>query len=76
VTGKDEFNQQVRQTALLTVALLAALIFGILVLAGGDWLPGTFIVAAGVIGLARQIPTINKLCNHTPPSSPRGKPTG
>jgi hypothetical protein len=35
VTTKDEFNRQVRQTALLTAALLAALIFGIIVLAGG-----------------------------------------
>ena len=62
MTAKDEFNRQVRRTALLTVALLAALIFGIIVLAGGDWIPGTLIVAASLIGLARQIPVINKLC--------------
>jgi hypothetical protein len=71
VTGKDEFNRQVRQTALLTVALLAALIFGIVVLAGSDWIPGTVIVVASVIGLARQIPIITRLCRHAPPS-----PTG
>jgi hypothetical protein len=81
VTAKDEFNRQVRQTALLTVALLAALIFGIIVLAGGDWIPGTLIVAASLIGLARQIPIIDKLCNQAPPSPPppsppHGKPTG
>jgi Na+-driven multidrug efflux pump len=70
VTAKDEFNRQARQTALLTVALLAALIFGIIVLAGGDWIPGTLIVAASVIGLARQILIINKLCNQAPPSLP------
>ena len=34
MTAKDEFNRQVRQTALLTVGLLSALIFGIIVLAG------------------------------------------
>ena len=76
MNAKDEFNKQVRLTALLTVGLLAALIFGIFVLAGGDWIPGTIIVAASLLGLARQIPVINKLCRHAPPSPPHGKPTG
>ena len=76
MTANDGFNRQVRQTALLTVALLAALIFGIVVLAGADWIPGTLIVAASAIGLARMIPTINTLCRHEPPSPPHGKPTG
>ena len=74
--AKAQFNKQVRLTALLTVGLLAALIFGIFVLAGGDWIPGTVIVAASLIGLARQIPVINKLCRQAPPSAPHGKPTG
>ena len=76
MTDKDEFNRQVRSTALLTVALSATLIFGIIVLAGGDWIPGALIVVASAIGLGRQIPVINKLCRHAPPSPPRGKPTG
>jgi hypothetical protein len=76
VTSKEELNRQVRQTALLTVALLAALIFGIVVLASGDWIPGTLIVTASLIGLARQIPIINRLCNQAPPSPRHGKPTG
>jgi hypothetical protein len=76
VTAKDKFNRQVRLTALLTVGLLAALIFGIIVLAGGDWVPGAIIAAASLIGLARQIPVINKLCRQAPPSPPHGKPTG
>ena len=76
MTAKDEFNRQARRTSLLTVALLAALVFGIIVLAGGDWIPGTLIVAASLIGLARQIPVINKLCRQVPPSPPHGKPTG
>lgn len=75
-TGNDEFNRQVRQTALLTVALLAALVFGVIVLAGADWIPGTLIVAASLVGLARLIPTIARLCRHAPPSPPRGTPTG
>jgi hypothetical protein len=76
VTAKDEFNRRVRRTALLTVGLLAALLFGIIVLAGGDWIPGMLIVAASLIGLGRQIPVINKLCSQAPPSPPHGKPTG
>jgi hypothetical protein len=76
MTAKDDFNRQVRLTALPTVGLLAALIFGIIVLAGGDWIPGTVIVAASLIALARDIPVINKLCRQAPPSAPHGKPTG
>ena len=67
MTAKNEFTRQVRQAVLLTVALSAALIFGITVLAGGDWIPGAIIVAASLIGLARQIPVINRLCRQTPP---------
>ena len=76
MTAKDEFNRQVRRTALLTVGLVGALIFGIIVLAGGDWMPGTLIVAASVIGLASEVPVINKLCREAPPSARHGKPTG
>jgi hypothetical protein len=76
MTAKDDFNRQVRLTALPTVGLLAALIFGIIVLAGGDWIPGTVIVAASLIALAREIPVINKLCRQAPPSPPHGNPTG
>lgn len=76
MTAKDEFNRQVRRTALLTVGLVAALIFGVVVLAGGDWMPGTLIVVASVIGLARQVPVITRLCRQAPPTAPHGTPTG
>jgi hypothetical protein len=76
MTAKDEFNRQVRLTALLTLGLLAALVFGIIVLAGGDWIPGTVTVAASLIGLAREIPVINRLCRQAPPPPPHGEPTG
>jgi hypothetical protein len=75
VTAKEDFNRVVWRTALLTVALLAALIFGIIVLAGSDWIPGAIIVAASLIGLARQIPIIKTLCSGAAPSPPHGKPT-
>ena len=42
-------------TAFLAVALVAALVFGIIVLAGGDWLPGTVIVVASLTGLVRTL---------------------
>ena len=74
--AKDEFNRQVLRTALLTLGLLCALVFGIIVLAGGDWMPGTVIVTASLIGLTGQIPVVNKLCRQAPPSPRHGKPTG
>jgi len=74
VTANKEFNRLVWRTALLTVGLLAALIFGVIVLAGGDWLPGGIIVVASLIGLAGQIPVIARLCSS--PSPPHGKQTG
>ena len=58
MTAKEDFKRRAWRTALLTVGLLAALIFGAIVLAGGDWIPGTIIVVASVIGLAGQIPII------------------
>jgi hypothetical protein len=72
VSDNTEFNRQVRRTAFLTVGLVAAMVFGIIVLAGGDWLPGTIIVAATLIGLAGQVRVIRRLCSTGPsPSPPR-----
>lgn len=67
---KESFNRQVRVTAFLTVALVATLVFGVLVLARGDWIPGGIIVASTLIGLARQIPLIRKLCSEGPAPAP------
>ena len=68
---KEDFNRQVRRTAVLTVALVACVVFGAIVLANGDWIPGGVIVASASIGLARQIPVIRKLCNEGPATAPR-----
>jgi hypothetical protein len=77
VTESEQFNREVRRTAFLTVALVAALIFGIVLLAGGDWIPGGITVAASLVGLARQIPVIRRLCSQpVAPSPPRSKPSG
>jgi hypothetical protein len=76
VTAKEDFNRRVWRTALLTVGLFAALIFGIIVLAGGDWIPGSIMVAASLIVLAMQIPIIARLCRGAAPSPAHGKPTG
>lgn len=75
MTAKDEFKRQVWRAALLSLALFAALIFGIIVLASGDWLPGTVIVVASLVGLAREIPVIDRLCRQAPPSTGHGTPT-
>lgn len=65
-----DFNRQVRRTASLTLALVGFIVFGVLVLADGDWIPGWIIVAAALVGLGRQIPTIRKLCRQSPASAP------
>ena len=69
---REEFKRDAWRAALLTVGLLAALIFGIVVLAGGDWIPGTLIVVSTVVGLASQIPVITRLCSRPPPPPPHG----
>ena len=75
MASREEFNHQVRRTAIMTLALAAALVFGIIVLASGDWIPGGIIVAATLVGLAREIPLIRKLCStDSRPSPPKGKP--
>lgn len=58
----EDFKRQVWQAAIISVALAACLVFGIVVLASGDWLPGGIIVAASSVGLAREVPVIRKLC--------------
>jgi hypothetical protein len=58
MTSHHSFNHRVRQAAILAVALGACLIFGIAVLASGDWLPGAIIVIASTVGLAREIPVV------------------
>ena len=70
MADKEEFNRQVRGTAFLTVGLAAALVFGIIVLVSGDWIPGTIIIAATLIGLAKQVPAIRRLCSEESSPSP------
>ena len=70
MTKHHDFSHQVWQTAIITVALGACFVFGIVVLASGDWLPGGIIVAASSIGLARQVPVIRKPCSPGYVASP------
>lgn len=75
VANREDFNHQVRRTAITTVALAAGLVFGIILLASSDWIPGGIIVAASVVGLAVEVPVIRKLCStDSPPSPPTSKP--
>lgn len=71
---KQDLDRQVRRTAFPGVALVAFIVFGAIVLTGGDWIPGGVIVASAMIGLARQIPVIRKLCNERAATAPRTRP--
>jgi hypothetical protein len=72
MANQHDFNHQIWQTAVITVALGACFVFGIIVLVSGDWLPGGIIVAASAAGVARQIPVIRKLCSMGYRASPPG----
>lgn len=75
MANREDFNHQVRRTAITTLAFAAGLVFGIILLASNDWVPGGIIVAATVVGLAVEIPVIRKLCTtELPPSPPKSKP--
>ncbi len=59
------------RTVFLVIALSAALIFGITVLVGGDWLPGVVIVASAIVGLAAQLRLGSRSSTPSSPSSAR-----
>lgn len=63
MADRHNFNQQVWRAVIISIALGACLIFGIIVLISGDWLPGGIIAAASTAGLAREVPIIRKLCS-------------
>jgi hypothetical protein len=59
MANHHDFNHW--RIAIITVALGACFVFGVIVLASGDWLPGGIIVAASGVALARQVPVIRTL---------------
>ena len=75
MSEREKWNRKVRRTAFFTVGLTAALIFGIIVLATGDWIPGAVIVVASLVALAGQVSVIRKLCSTPAPGPPRSTPT-
>ena len=51
----------VRRTALTTFSFAAGLVFGVILLVvDHDWIPGSIIVGASLVGLAAQIPIIRR----------------
>jgi hypothetical protein len=76
MTNHPNNNHQVWRAAIITVALGACLIFGVVVLTFGDWLPGAIIVVASTVGLVRQIPIIRKLCGTDDPAQGRDAARG
>ena len=69
----EGFKHEARRTAIISVALVACVIFGIIVLASGDWLPGGIIVAASTVGLVRLVPVIRRLWTNGYSGSPSHK---
>lgn len=67
---QHDVDGQVWRAAILTVALAACFVFGAVVLASGDWLPGGIIVAASAVGLVREVRTIRSVCSTTYSPSP------
>jgi hypothetical protein len=58
----EEFKHLVRRTALTTLSFIAGLVFGIILLVvDNDWIPGSIIVGASLVGLAAQVPAIRRL---------------
>lgn len=75
MADRGHANRAIRAAALVIVGLAAALVFGIILLIGGDWIPGTVTVAATLIGLATQVGTIHRLRREgSAPPPPRHKP--
>lgn len=44
------------------VAYLAFITFGILLITDGDWVPGSLILGAGIVGWVVLVPLIGRLC--------------
>jgi hypothetical protein len=72
----EELKHLVRRTALATFGFAAGLIFGIiLMVVDHDWIPGSIIVGASLVGLAAQVPVIRRLRSDArSPSPSRQKP--
>ncbi len=68
MSEKELFKRLVVSSA-ITVSLVSALIFGILVCASDDWVPGLIIVLASSIGIGWRIAVI-----RNPRNGPRFGP--
>jgi hypothetical protein len=66
----EDFRHLVRRTAVATFGFAAGLVFGIILLViDHDWIPGSIIIAASLVGLAAQIPGIRRVRSEGPSSS-------
>ena len=64
------------RTVFATVGFAAGVVFGaILLVVDHDWIAGSIIVVAALVGLAAQVPVIRRLRNEgRSPAPPRHKP--
>ena len=66
---KDE-SEHLGPTIAVAAAFVFALAFGVIVLASGDWLPGTVIVVSAAIGLVVRVPAIVRVWRERHPPTP------
>lgn len=76
MTDQEEHKRLVLRTVLATFTAVAGVAFGtILLVVDHDWIPGSIIVVAALVGLAAQASVIRRLrSDGRPPSPPRHKP--
>ncbi len=54
-------DARLKRLVVISAGFVASLGLGIILLASGDWIPGGIIAAAGLTGLAAQIPGLWRL---------------
>ncbi len=54
----------------------AATVFGVILIATGDWVPGTVIVLAAAVGLAALVAVLRRIRTPKRRASARSTPTG
>lgn len=63
-------RRRATSAAVWSVAFVAFMVFGVILLIGADWIPGAIITAAGLVCLAVTVSVIGKLCREGPAASP------
>lgn len=65
-----------RKARVAAFAYAASAVFGVILIATGDWVPGTVIVLAAVAGFAALIAVLRRIRTPKRRPSARSRPTG